>query len=456
MTITSTTANTAIIASTGYSLTGSSASAAYSFTGTWNTSGTPNLIDFDITDTASNAASNLLSFKVSTVSKFKVDKAGTVTATTFVGALTGTASGNLVSGGALGTPSSGTLTNCTFPTLNQSTTGSAATLTTPRTINGTSFNGSANITVTAAGSTLTGTSLASGIVTSSLTTLGTLAGHLLFTDNTYDIGASGATRPRSAYFSNTVNATTFVGALTGNSTTATTLANARTINGTSFNGSANITVTAAADTLTGTTLAALSGVNLTALNASNLASGTVGTARLGSGTANSTSLLRGDQTWFRTSYLMTMSADVSAPSTTLVYSSDTVTIPAGRYKYYGVITAHTASATAGITALMAASTDCSDDTMTMLQIYTSTTNDTTYSNPTLAVTTMRHDASIASYIVSAYSDAPTKFVMGVAQGQISFAATATLSFAVQQRTTTDGANPSILQKASFIHLEPIW
>jgi len=35
-----------------------------------------------------------------------------LTATTFVGALTGTASGNLVSGGALGTPSSGTLTNC--------------------------------------------------------------------------------------------------------------------------------------------------------------------------------------------------------------------------------------------------------------------------------------------------------------------------------------------------------
>ena len=39
--------------------------------------------------------------------------ANTVNATTFVGALTGTASGNLVSGGALGTPSSGTLTNAT-------------------------------------------------------------------------------------------------------------------------------------------------------------------------------------------------------------------------------------------------------------------------------------------------------------------------------------------------------
>lgn len=35
----------------------------------------------------------------------------------------------LTSGGALGTPSSGTLTNCTFPTLNQSTTGTAANVT---------------------------------------------------------------------------------------------------------------------------------------------------------------------------------------------------------------------------------------------------------------------------------------------------------------------------------------
>jgi len=75
---------------------------------------------------------------------------------------------------ALGTPVSGNLANCTFPTLNQNTTGnadtatyatvagsaslasyatlagtasSAATLTTPRTINGVSFNGSANITI---------------------------------------------------------------------------------------------------------------------------------------------------------------------------------------------------------------------------------------------------------------------------------------------------------------------
>lgn len=68
-----------------------------------------------------------------------------------------------------------------------------------------------------------------------------------------------------------VAATTFTGnltgnvtgALTGNASTATTLANARTINGVSFDGSANITVTAAAGTLTGATLA--SGVTASSL-----------------------------------------------------------------------------------------------------------------------------------------------------------------------------------------------
>ena len=65
----------------------------------------------------------------------------------------GTAGAFVENGGALGTPSSGNLANCTFPTLNQNTTGSAATLTTSRTIqtdlastSSASFNGSANIT----------------------------------------------------------------------------------------------------------------------------------------------------------------------------------------------------------------------------------------------------------------------------------------------------------------------
>ena len=71
---------------------------------------------------------------------------------------------------ALGTPASGALTNCTFPTLNQNTSGSAATLTTGRTISLTgdvtytsgSFNGSANVTGT---STLANTAVSAGSYT---------------------------------------------------------------------------------------------------------------------------------------------------------------------------------------------------------------------------------------------------------------------------------------------------
>lgn len=59
-----------------------------------------------------------------------------------------------------------------FPTLNQNTTGSAATLTTPRNINNVPFNGSTDITVTAAAGTLTGTTLASNVTASSLTSFG--------------------------------------------------------------------------------------------------------------------------------------------------------------------------------------------------------------------------------------------------------------------------------------------
>lgn len=61
-----------------------------------------------------------------------------------------------------------------FPTLNQNTTGSAATLTTPRAINGVNFDGSAPITVTAAAGTLTGSTLNSGVTASSLTSVGTV------------------------------------------------------------------------------------------------------------------------------------------------------------------------------------------------------------------------------------------------------------------------------------------
>jgi hypothetical protein len=89
-------------------------------------------------------------------------------------------------------------------TLNQNTTGNAATATaleTARTINGVSFDGSANITVTAAAGTLTGTELKSTVVTSSLTSVGTLtslttSGNILMTGTGAIDVASGTTAQR--------------------------------------------------------------------------------------------------------------------------------------------------------------------------------------------------------------------------------------------------------------------
>lgn len=57
---------------------------------------------------------------------------------------------------------------------------------------------------------------------------------------------------------------------------ATALATPRNINGVAFDGTGNVTVTAAAETLTGSALPALSGAALTALTAANISAGTAG------------------------------------------------------------------------------------------------------------------------------------------------------------------------------------
>jgi len=159
----------------------------------------------------------------------------------------GTISGNLLITGTLGVTGLITATGGVSGNVTGNLTGNASTATalaTARNINGVSFNGTSDITVTAAAGTLTGSTLASGVTASSLTSVGTL-GNLTVTNP-----ISGSVTGSS-------------GSTTGNASTATTLQTARNINGVSFNGSADITVTAAAGTLTGSTLA--SGVTASSL-----------------------------------------------------------------------------------------------------------------------------------------------------------------------------------------------
>jgi hypothetical protein len=110
--------------------------------------------------------------------------------------------------------------------------------------------------------TLTNKSIAAGTNTISGLTNSNLSGTAGITNanlanSAVTIGSTsvslGATATTIAGLSS-VTSTSFVGALTGNASTATTLATARAINGVNFDGSAAITVTAAAGTLTGATL----------------------------------------------------------------------------------------------------------------------------------------------------------------------------------------------------------
>jgi hypothetical protein len=86
------------------------------------------------------------------------------------------------------TPTGSAANLTSFPVLNQSTTGNAATATalqTARAINGVSFDGTAPITVPSAAGTLTGTTLAAGVTASSLTSAaGGTFGTAAFTDAT--------------------------------------------------------------------------------------------------------------------------------------------------------------------------------------------------------------------------------------------------------------------------------
>ena len=208
----------------------------------------------------------------------------------------------------------------TAPTANQVLKANASTPTT--------LEWSTDTTNTAAAD-LTGSTLASGVTASSLTSVGTLTSLTVSGTITGDV----------------------TGDLTGNADTATKFASSVNIGGVAFDGSANInlpgvnasgtqdtsgtaalatqfTVTAnnstdetvyplfadgatgsqGAETDTGLTYNPSTGLltstgfsgagtSLTALNASNLSSGTVNVARLGTGSSVSTKFLRGDNTW---------------------------------------------------------------------------------------------------------------------------------------------------------------
>ena len=194
-------------------------------------------------------------------------------------------------------------------TLNQDTTGSAATLTTARAINGVDFDGSAAITVTAAGSTLSDTVTVAkgGTGATSLTADGVLFGNGtsaisavdLSTNGNIIVGGStpavvtGANLAGSGLAATVGNGTLVLAVETLNQNTtgsAATLTTARAINGVDFDGSAPITVTAAGSTLSDTVTVAKGGTGATTFTSGHILRGN-GTSAL---TSNSDLMFDGN------------------------------------------------------------------------------------------------------------------------------------------------------------------
>ena len=73
-----TNANAAAILVSNYSLTGSNADSMFDLAGTWNTSGTPTAIKLNMTDTASASGSLLMDLQVGGSSQFSIRKDGAV------------------------------------------------------------------------------------------------------------------------------------------------------------------------------------------------------------------------------------------------------------------------------------------------------------------------------------------------------------------------------------------
>jgi hypothetical protein len=226
---------------------------------------------------------------------------------------------------ALGTPASGTLTNCTFPTLNQSTSGNAATSTT-----------STNVTVA---DESTDTSCNVLFTTAATGALPPKSGtNLTFNSNTGILTATGFAGPLTGNV--TGNASGSSGSTTGNAATVTTNANltggvtsvgnAATVV-TNANLTGDVTSTGNATTL-GTVVATKGGTNITTYTTGDLlyASGSNTLAKLAAGTnTHVLTLASGVPTW----------AAPAGGAATIVhaFSNTTVTTYTGTASSFGTV-----------------------------------------------------------------------------------------------------------------------
>lgn len=213
-------------------LTGANAQAALSITPTWNTSGAPTALLVDVTDTASNASSFLQRLRVGGVTQFSVTKAGRVD---FSGVAFGYGFASYSNAGyfSLGSAQDVVLWRDAAGILSQRNGANAQTFRVANADDGAgnfergvmSWNEAANVLhigATSGGTgTIRSTMLRGGTLQFAVGAAGVVCwtvpsgGHFLAqSDNSFDIGASGANRPRNLYMASWIRmATTVVASL---------------------------------------------------------------------------------------------------------------------------------------------------------------------------------------------------------------------------------------------------
>jgi hypothetical protein len=207
----------------------------FNLTDTWNAGATTfTAIKMDVTDTASASASLLLDLQVGGASQFKVGKTGTVTfSNSVVFSISGGvdfATNSVFRSGAIafGASSDAIIARAAAASLRLGAPDAAApvaqTLGVQSVVAGTTNTAGTNFTIKGSAGTGTGAggsiifqvapAGSSGTAQNAFSTALTIAttaitaqNHLLFSaDNTYDIGASGATRPRNVFVAGDVTA----------------------------------------------------------------------------------------------------------------------------------------------------------------------------------------------------------------------------------------------------------
>ena len=211
----------------------------------------------------------------------------------------------------LGTPTSGNLANCTFPTLNQNTTGNAATATNPA--SGGTFITSSNIASQSVSFATTASSATNATNATNATTAATVS-------TTIASGATGTTQ--SAGTNNTTIATTaFVQAAitgTGYGTMASQNANSVAITGGTING------------VSGTNASMTVGNATNATNATNLSGGTVSATTIGGTTITASTQFSGPGTGLTG----TASSLTAGAANSVAYANVTGKPATGLYQVY--------------------------------------------------------------------------------------------------------------------------